>query len=102
VTKVLDMGAHLLPVARLLLGVSQLLEFAVAGLQFGGKFPPPELEFTKSYGLDLICVPQAFAWPLHPTLALQELFLLSGERGQIVLCGLGPALVEVRQESRCS
>ena len=38
VAKVLDLLNHLLPVERLLVGVSQLLQFAVEVLQFGSEF----------------------------------------------------------------
>ena len=69
-------------------------------MEFCGQFLAAELEFTERDDFCLIGIQQAFTLPLDAALALQELFLLGGERGQIVLFGLCPALVELRQERR--
>jgi hypothetical protein len=87
------MGDDVMPVKGLLVGLSQLLQFAVEVMEFGGEFLSAELQFTQSYDLCLIGLQQAVALPLHAAFALPELFLLGGERGQIVLFALGPALV---------
>jgi hypothetical protein len=100
VAKVLDMRDHVLPVEGLLLRVRKLLQFSIQVLEFCGQFLTPELQFTKGYDFCLIRIQQAFALPLYSALALQELFLLGGKRGKIVLFGLCPALVEMRQERR--
>ena len=75
-----------------------LLEFAIQVVEFCLQFLAAQLQFTQRYDFCLIRIQQAFALPLYATLALQELFVLGGERGQIVVFGLCPALVEVRQE----
>ena len=92
-----DVGDDVVPMEGLLLRVGKLLEFAIQVLEFGGQFLAAELQFTKRDGFCLIRIQQAFTLPLDAALALQELFVLGGERGQIVLFGLCPALVELRQ-----
>jgi hypothetical protein len=97
-----DVGDDVVPVEGLLLGLRQLLQFAVEVVEFGDEFLSAELQFTQSYNLRLIGLQQAVTLPFHATFALQELFVLGGERGQIVLFALDPALVQLRQERRCA
>jgi len=46
-----DVGDDVVPVEGLLLGLRQLLQFAVEVVEFGGEFLSAELQFTQSYNL---------------------------------------------------
>jgi len=61
-----------------------------------------DLEFTKSDGFRLIRVEQALALAFEPLPPLQELRLLRGQCGQIVLLGLRPALMQGGDQARRS
>ena len=74
--------------------VRELLQFPIQLLQFRGEFLTPELQFTESDDFGLIGIQQALTLPFEALAALHQLCLLGGERGQIVLFALRPALVE--------
>ncbi len=97
--KVLDMVNHCLPVEGVLLRVRELGQFSVHLLQFRGQFLTTELEFTESDDLGLVRIEEAVALLFETVAALLQLGLLRGERGEIVLLALRPALVQGRNDA---
>jgi len=80
----------------LLLRPGDLLPFLLDLLQLGAECPPPPLSFLEAHDLGLIRVESALTLPFQPLLPLAELVLLRGQRGEIVLFGLGPGLMQAR------
>jgi hypothetical protein len=99
VVKLVDVGNDFVPVVGLLLGVCQLLQFPVQVVEFGGQFLPTELQFTESDCFSLIGIKEALTLA-EALAALLHLGLLSGERSQIVLFALRPALMQRRNDPR--
>jgi hypothetical protein len=96
VAKVLDMRDHVLPVEGVLGRGSKLLQFSSQVVECGGQLLTSELQCPEREACCLRRSQQALALPLSSALTLEELFLLGGERGQLVWFALSPALVEMR------
>jgi hypothetical protein len=74
---------------------AQLLPFLLDLLPLGSDFAPPTWSFLEADHVGLIGIEQALALSLEPLLPLVEVLLLGGNGGEILLCGVGPRVMEV-------
>jgi hypothetical protein len=84
----------LLPMHRLLWCLRELLEFLRDLVQCGRHFLPATLSFVQADNLGLIGIKETLTLPLEPLAPLEQLPLLCGERGEMLLFGLRPCLVQ--------
>jgi len=84
----------LLPMGGLLLCLCQLLQLKVEALDLGSQFLATHLEFTESDCFCLIGIEQSLALAFDTLATLQHLCLLGRERGQVLLLGLRPTLMQ--------
>jgi hypothetical protein len=69
-------------------------------LQLGREFLTPRLQLTQVEHLGLIGIEQALVLTLDPLLALEQLRLLCLKRGEVLLFGFSPSLMQLRDHVR--
>jgi hypothetical protein len=85
----------LLPVDSLLPSVGSLPDVLRNLLQLGGEFLTPRLELTQVNDLGLIGIEHALVLTLDPLPPLEQLHVLRLKRGEVLLFGCGPALMQL-------